>query len=313
MNGGRPINAEDGYHVWSQRYDRELTDVFAVQDDIAAAIAAALQVTLSGSAAGLPERPSLPAYEVYLKGLHFLRQHSADSMHRSRELFEHSIALVPGYAAAHVALARCFIAMGTEGVRPPRDVMPAGRVEAMKALTLNPSDIDAHAVLGSVALTFDYNASEAERLWGLVCDRPDSDMAVWFGVGYLATRHRVGDVIGLLDRALQRDPLNGLFRCILGYFLEWEGMHDRAFAEARRCIELDQNYWGGHFIATTVYTAKGLLADALASAETAYRVAPWHTRIVGQLAGVLARRGQRERSDGLLRQMRAAEVALAFR
>jgi hypothetical protein len=90
-------------------------------------------------------------------------------------------------------------------------------------------------------------------------------------------------------------------------------MHDRAFAEARRCIELDQNYWGGHFIATTVYTAKGLLADALASAETAYRVAPWHTRIVGQLAGVLARRGQRERSDGLLRQMRAAEVALAFR
>jgi hypothetical protein len=86
-----------------------------------------------------------------------------------------------------------------------------------------------------------------------------------------------------------------------------EGMYDHAFAEARRCIELDQNHWAGYF-ATTAYTANGLHAEVLALAETAYQIAPWHTRIVGQLAGVLAIRRERNRSDGLLRQMRVADV-----
>ena len=107
------INAADGYHLWSERYDRELTDVFAVQDEIAAAIAGALQVKLTGKpATARPHEPNLPAYEAFLKGRHQIYKHSPEAFARAEEYFKQAIALDPQWADPHSALGVQYFCLG---------------------------------------------------------------------------------------------------------------------------------------------------------------------------------------------------------
>jgi TolB-like protein len=132
------INAADGYHLWSERYDRELADVFAIQDEIAGAIAAALEVRLP---AQQPEHraytPTLPAYEAYLKARHHFGKVTPDSLAQSRQCAEQAIALDPGFAQAHIVLCDYFLILATGwALLPAKDAMPVVRNEARKALEI---------------------------------------------------------------------------------------------------------------------------------------------------------------------------------
>ena len=307
------INAEDGYHLWSERYDRELTDVFAVQDEISAAIAEALQVTLSGKARGARRHtPNLVAYEAYLRGLHLVKQNTADALGRSREFLEQAIALDPGYAEPHVALGESYLRMANEGVRPAREVMPHARDEAQRALALDPSNLDALAVLGVVAATYDYDWNEVERIWRTLGSRPDVPNAVFLAVDYLAPRRRSSELVQWLQRALQHDPLNGLVRAILGSFLMQESQHDRALEELRTILNVNDDAFArasAYFMMAMVYAQMEQPAEALAAAERAYEVAPWHPRMIGMLASALVLAGQHSRADDVIAQLRNAPTA----
>jgi TolB-like protein/predicted Ser/Thr protein kinase len=152
------IDASDGSHLWSERYDRELADVFAVQDEIAQAIAAALQVKLSA-----PPRkytPKLAAYEEFLKARHYLQRWTPESAVHARECLERAVALDPGFALAHSDLGWCFFTLVTENRMPPREAAALMRVETGKALEIDSSLPDAHAVLG-LAGVLDYDWTEA--------------------------------------------------------------------------------------------------------------------------------------------------------
>jgi len=113
------INAANGYHLWSERYDREMSDVFAIQDEIAQAIAAALQVTLSGESVTVRRyTPKLPAYEAYLKALYYTQRLTPESMSRSRDCFEEAILLDPEFALAHSAFGNHFASLAIYGLLP---------------------------------------------------------------------------------------------------------------------------------------------------------------------------------------------------
>jgi len=302
------INAEDGYHLWSHRYDGELTDVFAVQDEISAAIAEALQVALSARPrAGGQHRPNLTAYEAYLRGLHLVRQHTADALTRSREFLEQAIALDPGYAAPHVALGESYLRLAVEGVRPARDVLPQARVEAQHALALDPSDADAQALLGCVAAVYDYDWNEVERLWSTLGRRPNLPNAVFLGVYYLAPRRRISELLDWLQRALHHDPLNGLFRVIRGSWLLPEGRYEEALDEMRNVLSVNEDAWSrasAHFVIAQVHLRMKRFAESLAAAEQAYAGAPWHPRIIGELAAALFNTGQQTRAEEVIAQLR---------
>jgi TolB-like protein len=166
------VDAESGFQIWSQRYDRGAAGVFAFQDDIASSIAAALELAFATHAPGTKrEPPSLRAYEAHLRGLHELRLMTAPSLLRACEWFERAVKLAPDYAAAHTGLAICNVSLATESIRPSREVMPIVREEAAKALALDPSDTDALAMLGLVALTYDYDRPEVERVLRVLGDR----------------------------------------------------------------------------------------------------------------------------------------------
>ena len=143
------INASDGAHLWSERYDREMTDVFVVQDEIAAAIAGALQVKLSA-----PPReyvPQLAAYEEFLKARHHLQRWTPESAARGRECLERAVVFDPGFALAHSELEWCYYILAIENQIPPGEAAESMRATARKALGIESSLPDAHAVLAMAA------------------------------------------------------------------------------------------------------------------------------------------------------------------
>ena len=162
------IRASDGMHLWSQRYDREMTDVFAVQDEISAAIAEALQPKLSPQAAAKPRyTPKLPAYEALLKARHFHWKVTAESMDQAKKFYEQSISLDPQFALAQALYANYLFGRTTIGMTPLREIAPVARALAQRALELEPSLLEAHSILGVLAATYDYNWQEAARRFKL--------------------------------------------------------------------------------------------------------------------------------------------------
>lgn len=199
------IDAADGYHLWSQRYDREMEDVFAVQDDIAAAIANALQVKLG--AAPRRYQPKLAAYEAYLKGRHYLLTLTPDGMARSRDYFEKAIQLDPQFALAHSDLGLCFFGKAIAGMAPTQETMPMVRGAVERALEIDPSLPEAHAMLGTVAALYDYNWIEAERQFRLAMTRApiSADVRMLYGSWYLLFSGRASEAAEEFRLALRED------------------------------------------------------------------------------------------------------------
>ena len=155
------IGAADGSHLWSERYDREIADVFAIQDEISQAIAGALQITLAATTARARPTPNLAAYEAVLKGRHHMLRITPLSFQRANVCFEHALTLDPGYAEPHANLGLNYLLSAMMGLRSSRDSMPLIRAEANEALRLDRSDAGPHYLLGAVAAAYEYDWKSA--------------------------------------------------------------------------------------------------------------------------------------------------------
>ncbi len=302
------INAADGYHLWSERYDRELTDVFAVQDEIAAAIAEALHVKLTGkTATARPHQPNLPAYEAFLKGRHHYYKHSPEAYARAEEYFKQAIELDPQWADPHSVLGAEYFSLGFFGLRPVSEMVPLARAEARKALELLPSEPMAHAVLGAIAASHDYDWKEAEEQFRLarVSESLPPDVHAWCALFYSLPMGRFEEAIQGLAKAIAQDPLNRPWRAHLGFTLFCAEMYERAIAEARKIEELEDHYQP-HMLMALSYCFQGKPAEAREPAEEAVRMAPWDALAVGLLAGVLTQAGEKDRAGEVIASISGA-------
>src|SRR5579863_7081147 len=166
------ISAADGSHLWSERYDRELADVFALQDEIAGAIATALTTKL----AVIPEAsrqhtPVLAAYEAVLRARYHLNKVTPESMECARECLQQAIAIDPGYALPHSVLGGCFVSPAIYGMLPAHQAVPLARAEYQKALEIDPMLPEALVGLAAISMLYDYNWKEAGRLFGMATSR----------------------------------------------------------------------------------------------------------------------------------------------
>jgi TolB-like protein/predicted Ser/Thr protein kinase len=243
------IDAADGYHLWSERYDRELSDVFAIQDEIAQAIAAALRVTLTKGKA--PRRPTanLDAYEAYLKARYYQWKLLPEFAARSKAYYEEALALDPHLAAAHVGLAHYWFALAAFSAMPTHDAMPRVREGALNALRIDPSLPEAHALLGVVAGIYDYDWKEAARRFDLALGHEPvpAEVRTWYGAFYLVPQGRHGEAIEQHRAALRTDPLNITFLNGLAEAYGAADQWDLFEASARQMIDVDPVYYVGHF------------------------------------------------------------------
>jgi serine/threonine-protein kinase len=298
------IHAADGTHGWSQRYDREMSDIFAVQDDIAAAIAGALKLTLVPA----PERrmPSVPAYEAYLRYRSYQWQFTPEASRRSRECLEQALALDPEFALPYVGLADYHFALATVGAAPSRESMTRARELAQRALEIDPELPEAHAMLGIVAGHYEYDWSEAERRFRLAVRREplSPHLRQWYGTFFLFAVGRTGEARLQLTRVIEDDPLCQMWHTMRANLLPAVGLMDEAVDNARKAVELDSSFWLGWLDLGLLHAVRGQHAEAMRCAEMAMAGAPWCSYCQGLMAAVLANEGHPDRAGSLLAGLR---------
>jgi TolB-like protein len=308
------IAAGDGSHLWSERYDRELADVFAVQDEIAQAIATVLQVKLAGKPAPIRRHtPSLSAYEAFLKAQHYFAKQTADSLARARDCYEQAIALDPGFALAHSSLGEYWFMLAFLGLQSARDAMPMVRAAAERALALDPSIPEAHALLGVVAATYDYDWTGSGRRFRLAMahEPVPPDVRRLYASFYLLLTGRPLDAAEELQHLVEEDPLNLRLRLRLAACLQAAGRDTDALVQYHEILQLDESYWFAYLALGSLHASDGTLTDALACAESAYALAPWSPHAAGLLSGVLRRTGEVRRAEALLDKLGPGHVKYA--
>jgi serine/threonine protein kinase/tetratricopeptide (TPR) repeat protein len=278
------IKAADGYHVWSTTYDRERSEVFAIQDDISEAIARALQVRVYHGPTS-----SIPAYEAFLKARYHLWKMTPESFARSRECYEQAIALDPEFALAYSGYAGYYLLRGLLGMDAADEAMPAARTNARKALEIDRFISEAHVVLATVAIVYDYDLHEAQRQFELAMGRetvpPSARM--FHAFYYLLPRGKPEEAVREVQQGLRDDPLNPTLHFVLGVSLLEIGSDDAAFREFHESLELDQNYVQSMAALAMAYFSRGLTSDALTWAERRHSLRPEDPLSIGLYAGLL--------------------------
>ena len=311
------ISAEDGSHLWSERYDREMADVFALQDEIAEAIAAVLRIKLAVQPSAVRQyTPNLASYEALLQAWHHLSKYTPESMTKAGDYLQRAIALDPGYAAAHSALGFYFNILALLGLRPAHEVHPPARAACLQALAIDPSLADALAMLGWVAAAYDYDWKEAERLFrSAMASNPVTPVVHWLAGHYLFSIGNFQPAIQEIERALEADPLNISYRRSLAFCMLGAGRQTEADEQGRRNIEFDENEYWSYFLMSLIHAQSGDLEEAVQLARKAYSLAPWFLPVVAILAGVLMRAGDAHEAATVLQKLgdgQAYGAPLAF-
>ena len=305
------IKVSDGFHLWSERYDREWTDIFAIQDEITQAITSALRIRLSAdSSTARRHQPNLRAYEAYLKARELWSRAFPGAFEQTKAMLEHAITLDPQFALPYSLLGGCYTMLANMGFKAAHEMMPLARAAEEKALRVDPALPEAHALLGVCAGGFAHDWIGAEREWRLAMARApiSSDVRFWYGNHYLLPIGRVAEAVETMARALDEDPLNLLYRHLYARGLRHLGRLDEAEAELRGILDVDANFPWALETLGAVCAQQGNSEEALAFTERAHVVTPWSCTVVGQLAALLERAGDRTRADALLRTLGTGEA-----
>jgi serine/threonine-protein kinase len=260
------VQASDGFHLWSEAYDRDLTDIFAVQEDIAHAVAGSLKVTLLDEKATAPHAVSIEAYNAYLQGKYFHARPTKENLERAIACYEQATSLDPSYASAWAALSRAHSVHA--GAYGPVEEYKVAREAAERALALDPNLGDAHAAIGEVKLLYDWDWAGADAAYqrALVLEKGNAEI-VERAAALAATLNRFEEALPLSRRAVELDPLQTSAHAALAFNAWWAGRLDEAEAAARKGLELDPQFPWLHTWLCRVYLAQSRPREALAEAE----------------------------------------------
>jgi len=264
------IDVESGYHLWSEQFDRQLDDIFAIQNEIATNIAERLEVTIGGAAPGPRlQTDKVEAYEFYVKGRALLYQRGM-AMFQARECFEDALALDPQYALAHAGLADSYSILGYHGLIAPPEAWPPARKAAERAVALAPELAEAHNALAIIAFVRDWDWATTGREFRRSLELNPSYVQArcWYAMAYLqATREDHEAAIAEARVAVDIDPLSPYAHTMLGYVLTSAGRTEEAVEEAQRGAEADPDSYWGQFVLATAYHCAARLSEA----EDAYQ------------------------------------------
>jgi serine/threonine-protein kinase len=246
------VNAAEGHHLWSERYDRDLHDVFEIQDEIAQSIVGALKVKLAlGSQAPLIKRgtENLEAYNHFLKGRHYYNKMAAHDFRKAIECYQAAIDLDPDFAPAYAAQAVCHVLGGVW--RTSSESLRLAKQTALKAVEIDDTLSEVHGALGLVRFAYDLDWPGAEREFKRAIQlNPDSAFArSWYSICLLALG-KLEVSIEEAKRATELDPLSHFINALFGCVLLFAGEYDRAIEQLRKTLELDPavmqaRYWLG--------------------------------------------------------------------
>jgi serine/threonine-protein kinase len=281
------INVADGYHLWSKTYDRELKNVFAVENEVATAIADALRPRLLKPSSLAPATTaSSEAHDLYLKGRHFWSRRTAEDLKEAMRLFEKAIAVDPTYALAHAGLSDCYLLLAEYTSARPADILPKAKPHAYRALELDGELAEAHASLGLISI-YDYDWATAEREFKRAIELRSGYATAhhWYAI-LLITLGRFAEARAEAERALELDPASVIVNNMLALVFFESRDYEKAIAAFRKTLELNPAFAPAREMLGCTYASTGRKAEALAELDRVKASAIEHVAMRAWILGV---------------------------
>jgi tetratricopeptide (TPR) repeat protein len=280
------INVEDGYHLWSEKFDENSGTLFEIQDKIASAIAEKFSLTTSLPNANTVARApteSKEAHELYLKGRFFWNLRQPGALKKGIEFFEKAIAIDPQYAEAWSGIADCYTALGWGSFLAPRDAFPKAEAAASRALALDSTLAEPHASLGYYRLYYDRDWIAAEKEFQkAIALNPKYEIAYDWYATYLTAMGRFPEARAIMKKALDLDPLSHVFGSDMGFTLFYGGSYDESIKELQSVLDLNPKYPIAHLWLSRAYQQKKMYKESIAEYRKTLQVIPaWPVALAG--------------------------------
>jgi eukaryotic-like serine/threonine-protein kinase len=262
------VNVSDGTEIWGEQYNRPMTDLFAIQEEIARDISDKLKIRLSGEqqkagARGAPQNGE--AYDLYLKGRYFWNQRTGESLQKSIEFFQRALDKDPKYALAWVGLADVYsVIPAYRGDITPVEAYPKARQAAERAVQLDDSLAEAHSALGT-ALGYQREWGTAEREFkrAIEIDPRNAPAHFFYGLLVLAQTGRLDQAVSELKESLAVDPLALVVNANLGRLYFWQRQYERALQQYSRTLEIEPGFGFAHIRIVELYELEGMYEKAI--------------------------------------------------
>lgn len=301
------VSTGNGYQIWSRRYDRNIHDVFAVQDEIAREIVRTLRASAIDDRSEEPggQPASYDAYAWYLRGRYHLNRQTKPSLDRAIECFDQAIGLSPEYAPALSGAAVAWLYLGKFSMARPLEVMPKARDLAGRALRLSSRDAEALSVAACVTAMFDWDWRGAEHMFQQALRiKTDAGFSTHLCTMFtLLPMARFDESLKMLEEARRVDPLSLFVAASRGAVLLMARRPQEAEPEYRRSLELDPDFWRALVGLGRCYEARGMYDDAIACYERARVVSDGVPSSIGALGRAYAITGRRRQAERLLAQL----------
>jgi TolB-like protein/DNA-binding winged helix-turn-helix (wHTH) protein/Tfp pilus assembly protein PilF len=304
------VNTRDGYQLWAETYDRNLDDVFAIQEEIALAITDTLTGQLLGEGAKTLGTPAINplAYDHYLKGRFNWHRRTQESLRTAATHFEQAVELAPKYAPAWAGLADAYAVLGFYDFLPPGEAFPRSETAARRALELDPQNASAEATLGYAALYYEWNISKAETRFrrAIALDPNNTKAHQWYG-NLLTAAGRFEEAEHEMRHAQQLEPLSVIASAALGWSLYHAGRYEDALDQYRITLALDPNFELAYLWSGWALEALGRYDEALTMLEDAAKRSGGSGISRASLARLHALRGERAQAETILTQLKHAQ------
>jgi TolB-like protein/Tfp pilus assembly protein PilF len=309
------VNVADGYRLWSDTFDRQVHDVFAIQDEIAGAIAAVLQVKLLGAPKAWAQEPAPTgdprAYEHYLRGRHHWNRRTAAALDASIDAFAEALAIDPRHAASHAGMADSYVILGVYSHRPPDEVMPKAKAAAEQALALDASLAEAHTSLACVRALYEWDWAAADAGFRrAIAQSPQYATAhQWYAMNCLVPQGRFDAARAELERAVALDPLSLAVNTSVGLRCFYARELASAEAALRHTLELNRDFGTAYYFLGHIHLAMGRYDEAIPELEQAVGLQGGSAETTAALATAHALAYHRSEAEALLVELerRAAE------
>ncbi|HET8624424.1 MAG TPA: protein kinase, partial [Gemmatimonadales bacterium] len=304
------IDAADGYHIWSETYDRNLDDVFAMQDEIARTLVGTLKPQLLGPAP-LVERGTevLAAYTLYLRGLHFLWKRAPETYRTALDYFRQAAAEDPAYARAYVGMGHAYTMLGFDefAAMPAVEAMPKAKTEIAKALELDPMLADAHARKALITFIYDWDWARADQefSYAMNLDPQHTPTLHWYSL-YLAAMGRHDESLWVINRGLRAESESEYLNVQLGRCYYYAGRYEEAIRQLVATMEMEPGSVNNCVTLARVYLSQMRHAESAALIEGCIARAGRVPILVAFLGQTYAASGRRDEALALLAELRAA-------
>jgi len=241
------INVEDGFHLWSETYEKEIEDIFAIQDQLSRSIVNALEVKLTSNNNEPIVKHSttnIEAYNLYLQGRYYWIKRTKESLNTGLRFFQQAVELDPAYAAAYAGIADSYLSLADWSIVAPRDGFPKARTAALKALEIDNSLAEAQANIAYISFVYDWNWETAEKEFKRAIElNPNYAIAHMWYASYLSFMGRFEEGYQQINLAEKLDPLSLIIKAVKGDLLHIYGRNEEAIVQLNKTLEMDQDYY----------------------------------------------------------------------